>query len=130
MPSVYVDKVGEMAIVECAGRFVRKAAALKLQDAVTSQTETRVVVLDLTEMLSIGQGVICVLTCLQRWAQENHVRLALFNPSRTVWNKLKRVNFEVATLEQMMSLLTRIDSEYACALLESQFPVLQLSRCA
>ena len=130
MPSVYVDKVGEMAIVECAGRFVRKAAALKLQDAVTSQAETRVVVLDLTEMLSIGRGSIGVLTRLQRWAQENHIRLALFNPSRTVWNKLKRVNFEVATLEQMMSLLTRIDSDYAYALLESQFPVLQLSRCA
>ena len=37
MPSVHVDKVGEMAIIECAGRFVRTETALKLRDAVTSQ---------------------------------------------------------------------------------------------
>ncbi len=37
MPSVHVDNLGEMAIVECAGKFVRTAAASKLQDAVTSQ---------------------------------------------------------------------------------------------
>ena len=34
-----------------------------------------------------------------------------------------------ATLEQMMSLMGRVDSEYACALLESQFPS-HLSRYA
>ena len=50
MPSVHVDKVGEMAIVECAGRFLRTETALKLRDAVTSQTDAEVVVLDLTEM--------------------------------------------------------------------------------
>ena len=27
MPSVHVDKVGEMAIIECAGRFVRTETA-------------------------------------------------------------------------------------------------------
>jgi len=43
MPSVHVDKVGEMAIIECAGRFVRTETALKLLDAVTSQTDAHVV---------------------------------------------------------------------------------------
>jgi len=28
MPTVHIDKVGEMAIIECAGRFVRSDAAL------------------------------------------------------------------------------------------------------
>jgi hypothetical protein len=27
MPSVHIDNVGEMAIIECAGRFVRSEAA-------------------------------------------------------------------------------------------------------
>jgi hypothetical protein len=54
MPSVHVDKVGEMAIIECAGRFVRNEAAFKLRDAVTSQTDARVVVLDLTEMHALA----------------------------------------------------------------------------
>jgi hypothetical protein len=56
MPSVHVDKVGEIAIIECAGRFVRTETTLKLRDAVTSQTDAHVVVLDLTEMHAIGSG--------------------------------------------------------------------------
>ncbi len=33
MPSVHIDNVGEMAIIECAGRFVRTETAFKLRDA-------------------------------------------------------------------------------------------------
>ena len=40
MPSVHIDSLGEMAIVECAGRFVRNDAALKLRDAVKSQEKS------------------------------------------------------------------------------------------
>ena len=59
MPSVHVDKIGEMAIIECAGRFVRTETAVKLRDAVTSQTDAHVVVLDLTEMHAIGGACWC-----------------------------------------------------------------------
>jgi hypothetical protein len=31
MPSVHIDNIGEMAIVECAGRFVRNEAAFQLR---------------------------------------------------------------------------------------------------
>src|SRR5580704_16111024 len=129
MPSVHIDNIGEMAIVECAGRFVRNEAAFQLRDAVTSQADARVVVLDLTEMHAIGGGGLGVLVLLQRWAQEHEIRLKLFNPSELVREKVKHVDFEIATLEQMMSLLGRVDSEYACALLESQSPS-HLSRYA
>ena len=130
MPSVHVDKIGEMAIVECAGKFIRNAAACKLQDAVTSQTEARTVVLDLTEMLSIDGDAVGALAGLFHWAQQHDIRLQLFNPSKIVRNKLKRVSFEIATLEQLMCMVNRIDSDYACALLESQFPSPSFSRCA
>jgi anti-anti-sigma regulatory factor len=130
MPSVHIDTVGEMAIVECAGRFVRNEAAFKLRDAVTSQTDARVVVLDLTEMHAIGGGNLGMLVILQRWAQDHDIRFKLFNPSRPVRDKLKHVDFEIATLEQMMSFLSRVDSQYARALIESQFPMHQLSKYA
>jgi anti-anti-sigma regulatory factor len=84
MPNVHIDNLGEMAIIECAGKFVRTAAASKLQDAVTSQIQARVVVLDLTEMHAIGGGGLGVLVLLQRWAQEHEIRLKLFNPSELV----------------------------------------------
>jgi anti-anti-sigma regulatory factor len=128
MPSVHIDNVGEMAIIECAGRFVRSEAACKLRDAVTSQTDARVVVLDLTEMHAIGGGGLGTLVLLQRWAHDHDIRFTLFNPSRPVRDKLKHVAFEIATLEQMMTLLSPIDREYARALIESHFPLHQLSQ--
>lgn len=130
MPSVHVDKIGEITIIECAGRFVRNAAACKLQDAVTSQAEARTVVLDLTETLSIDRDVVGVLASLLNWAQQHDIRLQLFNPSKIVRDKLKRVSFEIATLEQLMCMVNRIDKDYACALLESQLPSPLFSRCA
>jgi anti-anti-sigma regulatory factor len=128
MPTVHIDKVGEMAIIECAGRFVRSEAALKLRDAVTSQADAHVVILDLTEMHALGGGGLGMLVLLQRWAQDHDIRFKLFNPSTPVRDKLNHVDFEIATLEQMMTLLSRIDRQYAEALLESQFPSHQLSQ--
>ncbi len=34
MSNIHVDKVGDMAVVECEGRFVRSDEAFKLRDAV------------------------------------------------------------------------------------------------
>jgi anti-anti-sigma regulatory factor len=99
MPSVRIDNVGKMAIIECTGRFVRAEAALKLRDAVISQTDALVVVLDLTEMHAIGGGGLGTLLLLQKWAQENHIRFQLFNPCGPVRDKLKHVEFEFASLE-------------------------------
>jgi anti-anti-sigma regulatory factor len=95
MPSVHIDKLGEMTIVECAGRFVRNDAVFKLRDAVKSQANARVVVLDLTEMQAIGGGGLGMLLLLQRWAQDHDIRFKLFNPSGPVLDKLKHVDFEI-----------------------------------
>jgi anti-anti-sigma regulatory factor len=101
MPSVRIDNRGEMAIIECAGRFVRNDAAFKLPDAVTSQTDARVVILDLTEMHAIGGGGLGTLLLLQRWAQNRDIRFKLLNPCGPVLDKLKHVDFErIATLER------------------------------
>src|ERR1700737_3157005 len=107
MPSVHIDKVGEMAIIECAGRFVRSEAAFKLRDAVTSQTDACVVVLDLTEMHALGGGGLGMLVLLQRWAEDHDIRFKLFNPSRPVRDKLNPVDLEIPTLEQRITLVTR-----------------------
>ena len=126
MPSLHIDKVGEMAVIECAGRFVRTESAFKLRDAVTSQTDARVVVLDLTEVHAIGGGGLGMLMLLQKWTHDHDIRFKLFNPSRSVRDKLKHVDFEIPSLEQMMAPMSRIDGEYARALIESQFPLHRL----
>jgi anti-anti-sigma regulatory factor len=98
MPIVNIDTLGEMAIVECAGRFVRNDAAFKLRNTVTSQTNARVVVLDLTQMDAIGAGGLGTLLLLQRWAQDHDIRFELFNRSGPALDKLKHIDFEIATL--------------------------------
>ncbi len=119
MSNIHVDKVGDMAVVECEGRFVRSDEAFKLRDAVTSQAEAHVVVLDLTEMHAIGGGSVGVLVYLQRWCRGHNIRFKLFNPSRAVREKLEHINsmseFDIASLDEMMALLGQADSRYALA---------------
>jgi len=119
MSNIHIDKVGDMAVVECEGRFVRSDSAFKLRDAVTAQASARVVVLDLTEMEAVGGGVIGMLVFLQRWAYDHDIRFKLFNPIRSVRERLEHASslsaFEIANLDEMMALLGHADSHYALA---------------
>jgi hypothetical protein len=51
MAHVNVEKLGELRVVECDGRIVRSEAAFALRDGVTSQSDARVIVLDLSEYM-------------------------------------------------------------------------------
>lgn len=119
MPNIHVDKVGEMTVVECEGRFVRSDEAYKLRDAVTAQVDAHVIVLDLTETKALGGGVVGVLVFLQRWCRDHDIRFKLFNPSRFVREKLDNTNamseFDIASLDEMMALLGQADVRYALA---------------
>jgi anti-anti-sigma regulatory factor len=119
MPNIHVDNIGDMAVVECEGRFVRSEEAFKLRDAVTSQTRVHTVVLDLTEMHTIGGGGIGMLVYLQRWAHDHDIRFKLFNPSRSVRERLENTNamseFAIASLDALVALLGRADRRYALA---------------
>lgn len=119
MLSVKVEQFGDMAVVECKGRIVRSEAAFKLHKAVTSQPNTRIVVLDLTEVHAIEGGGLGMLWFLQLWAQDHEIQLKLFNPAASVKDRLDHNNaklqFEIATFEEMMELLATADGQYAVA---------------
>jgi anti-anti-sigma regulatory factor len=117
--SINIDNIGEMAVLECAGGIVRSEDALKLRGAVNSQSAARIIVLDLSEVPAIGSEGLGMLVFLQRWASDHDIRLKLFNPRQSVFDKLEHVNsmreFDVATLDEMMALLARADARYALA---------------
>jgi anti-anti-sigma factor len=119
MLKINIDNIGELAIIECEGRIVQSQAAFKLRDAVTSQSEARTVVLELTEVHAIEGGGLGMLIYLQRWARNHGIRLKLFNPSKSVRERLKMVSslsaFDIPTLDEMMALLASADSRYALA---------------
>ena len=105
MLNVTVAIIGELAIFGCEGRIVERESASKLREAVTSQTEARIVVLELSEVRAIGGGGLRMLAFLQGWAREHNIRFLLFHPSKSVQNKLKRTRsiaaFYIASLEEM-----------------------------
>ena len=56
MLNLHVDKIGDLAVVECEGRVVRSEAAFRLREAVTSLRNARIIVLDLSEVPAIEGG--------------------------------------------------------------------------
>jgi hypothetical protein len=46
MLNVTVANIGELAVVGCEGRIVQSESAYKLREAVTSQTDARLIVVD------------------------------------------------------------------------------------
>jgi anti-anti-sigma regulatory factor len=119
MLSVHIENIGETAVIECEGRIVRSEAAFKLRAAVNSQRDARIIVLDLSEVPAIEGGGLGMLVFLQRWAHDRDIRLKLFNPRQSVFDKLEHVNsmreLDIATLDEMMALLARADGRYALA---------------
>lgn len=119
MLSIHTENIGEMAVIECEGRIVRSEAAFELRKAINLQSDARIIVLDLSEVPAIEGGGLGMLVFLQRWAQDRGVKFKLFNPRRSVRDRLDRVNsmhaFDIATLDEMMALLVHHDDRFARA---------------
>src|SRR4051812_49089188 len=119
MLSVFIDNVGEMAVIECGGRIVQGEAILKLRDAVKSQGDSRIIVLDLSDVPIIEGSGVGMLVSLQRWAQDRQIRLKLFNPRKAVRERLEHISsmqeFDIATLDEMVALLSMADGRSANA---------------
>lgn len=117
MLNVKIENIGELAVVECQGKIVEREAALKLRQAVTSQADARIVVLELSEVHSIAGGGLGMLVFLRRWARVHNVRFLLFNPSKSVRSGLKRIRsiseFYIPSMDEMMALLVYASSPHA-----------------
>lgn len=119
MLSVYIENIGEMAVIECEGRIVQSEDAFELRRVVTLQCDARIIVLDLSEVTVIAGGGLGMLVFLHRWAHDHGIRLKLFNPRQSVRDTLEHASsmrkFDIATLDEMMALLACADSRYAKA---------------
>lgn len=114
MLNIHVDHVGDVAVVECEGRIVSSAAAFELRNAVTEQADARIVILDFSELEALGGGAVGMLAFLQRWASQHNIRLKLFNPSRSLLERLENTTsipaFEFATIDEVIAYLSRAGS--------------------
>jgi anti-anti-sigma regulatory factor len=112
---VNVECVGDLAIIECDGRIVRSDAALRLREVVTSQSDARTIVLELSRVGAIEGGGLGMLLYLQRWARSHDIRLKLFNPCKPVLDRLTRgmmSEFDFVSIDEMMALLGCASPQY------------------
>ena len=84
MFTVQLDNSGEVAVLQCTGRFVRGNPIKDLRERVTSLKNARVIVLDLSDLETLDGGGLGALVFLHRWTVENGIQLKLVNPSRFV----------------------------------------------
>ena len=114
-----IERIRELGVVECRGRIVRSEAAFQLRKAVMSLINSRIIVLDLSEVSAIEGGGLGMLLFLDRWAHDHDIQFKLFDPTKAVRDRLQLVQsirpFDVASLDEMMSLLAEADSHYALA---------------
>jgi len=53
MLNIHVEKIGEMAVVDCEGRMEQGEDSFRLREAVTSQHDVETIVVDLSEVTAI-----------------------------------------------------------------------------
>ena len=119
MLTIHVENLNDLAVVECKGRIVTSDAVFKLRDVVRAQVNARIIALDLSEVKAIGGGGLGMLAFLDRWARDNNIQFKLFDPSRAVLEGLVHnrliLDFEIASLHEMMGILCHSDNTYSLA---------------
>lgn len=117
MLTIDVEKTGDVAVVRCVGRIVRGAGVRTLKNAVLSEKNIRIVVIDLFDVETLDAGGLTALLSLQQWAWNCNVQLKLVNPSHFVNEVLTRTGlnrvFEISKFEHALFVLSARDCHHA-----------------
>ena len=117
MLTIDVEKTGDVAVVRCVGRIVRGGGIRTLRDAVLSEKNVRIVVIDLSDVETLDAGGLTVLLSLQQWARNRNVQLKLVNPSHFVNEVLTRTGlhrvFDISKFEHALFVLSARDCHHA-----------------
>jgi len=113
MLNIDVEKTGDIAVVRCAGRIVRGQEVHTLRTAVIGEKQSRIVVLDLSDVEIIDAGGLNTLVSLHEWALSRGVQLKLVNPSHFVHEMLTRTKldrvFDISTFRRALHALTGVE---------------------
>ena len=99
----------DVTVLRCAGRIVRGGPVCVLKDAVISQRNARIVILDLSEVKILDGGGLGMLVFLRRWTKENGIQLKLVNPSHIVREMFERTHltdvFDISSVGDALEIL-------------------------
>ena len=106
---VDVSQSEDVTVLRCAGRIVRGGPVAVLKDAVVSQKNARIVIVDLSDVEILDGGGLGMLVFLRRWTLDNGIQLKLVNPSRLVREMLDRTRladvFDISCVADALSIL-------------------------
>jgi anti-anti-sigma factor len=83
------EQIGDVAVLQCAGRVAGPAALSRLKEAVTSLSQPRVVVLDLSAVEMVDARGLGMLVFLHNWACATGIQVKIVNPSKVVREMLE-----------------------------------------
>jgi anti-anti-sigma factor len=86
---INTEQIGDIAVLQCEGTIVRAQGLRVLEDAATSLSQPRVIVLDLSEVEMLDGGGLGTLAFLHNWSCDNGIQLKLVNPSKLVREMLE-----------------------------------------
>ncbi len=116
---IEVEKTGDVAVVRCAGRLVRGEEVRNLRQAVVCGNDTRIVMLDLSDVEMLDAGGLAALILLRQWATNNKVQLKLVNPSHFVYEVLVRTRldrvFDISRFDHALFVLSGAGCRHASA---------------
>jgi len=116
MLTIEVEKTGDVAVVRCTGRLVRGEEVRNLRQAVVCGKETRIVMVDLSDVEMLDAGGLAALLSLRQWATSHSVQLKLVNPSHFVNEVLVRTRldrvFEISRFNHALVVLSGAGCHY------------------
>ncbi|HKW18583.1 MAG TPA: STAS domain-containing protein [Terriglobales bacterium] len=114
-----IERIGELGIVECIGSIVRSESAFDVRRAVMSLEDQRIIVLDLSEVNAIEDAGLGILIFLEGWAHHHQIQFKLFNPRKSVRDRLELVRsiraFDIASLREVMAILANANTHFTQA---------------
>jgi anti-anti-sigma regulatory factor len=118
MSTIHAEQFGDMVVIGCEGRIVQPEAAYRLRNAVIAEADSRIIVLDFSEVDTVESGGLGMLAYLQLWAFARGIRLKLFNPSSRVLERIERASlhpWQIASVDEMTALLMLADNHHKIA---------------
>ena len=119
MLTIDVERNGHVAVVRCAGRIVRGQEVHALRTAVISEKDSRIVVLDLSDVETVDAGGLNTLVSLHEWTRSRGMQLKLVNPSHFVREMLVRTKldrvFDISTFRRALHVLTGVECAHYAA---------------
>jgi anti-anti-sigma factor len=103
------ERIGNVAVIQCEGRIVRSDAVFNLRDQIMQQRDVSAILLDFSELDSIGGGGIGMLVFLREWTRCRGIQFWLFDPPSQVRRSMEQVasaaNLKVASMDEVLELL-------------------------